>query len=313
MDRRLAGAFVFAAVVLAGCWDDDDPVQPEPPVVRELPPAGTSRIALIERDDDLDGQPEERTRYGYDDRGWPLSMQVFPVYGGVEEPVPDLEVRREYDASGRLSKLTREGPSLDTNAVEATYGPTGYLESTTASAPGFSVVTRYRWDGDRLTGCEIADSPPESCMVSQDAGGRVASVEHLRAGELVQRDQYVWRDDGSLASAKNDYIEADVLDTSLSYDANGRLTELRRTSDGFPKLWLRYLFDDRGRPVTVERGELPSYFDDGTPFVVTSRYRIVWEDQPCQPVYELQVPPSVDLSVTGRASAAGATLLCAGP
>lgn len=305
------GALWAVVAALAACAGGDDAAPPPGQAVVELPPAGTSRIAAIERDDDLDGQPDGVRRHLFDATGRLARLVEVDIVGGVEEPTPALEVTREHDADGWLVKVTREGPALDTNASEAGYGPSRRLEQITESGPGFSTVTTLRWEGERLAGCDSAGPPPYSCAIFQDADGRVARIEYRQNAQLVRQDTFVWRPDGLLAGSSVDFVGRGIEAAALRYDADGRLAELRHTRDGVPRLWLRYLHDERGRPVTVERGELPAGFGDGTPFAVKGSYRIVWEAQPCQPVYEIQLPPSIDLGVTGMASAAGATLVCA--
>lgn len=299
-----------AAIVLAqsGCGGGSDPPPPDTAVV-ELPPAGTSRVALREYDADLDGVIDQTIRYVYDGHGWLVRMDYYLPVGGVPAMEPVQTISREHDEHGRVLRIRLQSATY-TQVLEATYGLDGRVASTTLTRTGSEpLVTRYTWDGARMTGYVVDGRSPADSTLSYGADGRVAAVTQVRAqGTDVWR--YAWREDGQLASASSSEAVGRLVLYQLLYDVQGHLLEVQKTDDGFGDGWRRFGYDVRGRQVLVEIGQPPDYFDNGVEFVLQSRWRTVWEDLPCQPVYEPAALPLTDLEMTGGASAIGATLGC---
>lgn len=297
-----AAAAVVLASQLAGCWDSS-PAETVP-----LPPVGTSRIAAVERLDHA-GSVQEVTRYAYDARGWLVGTGRFQVVDGVESARPSATVTREHDEHGRVLRITtRQG---DTGTLlEASYGLNGRLErTTTTAADGRQTVTSFTWDGDRMSSYTVEGPQPQTTRLVYDGQGRPAKLVH---GDPARRDEsrFEWRADGQLGNVLLSPPSAPPLSYARSFSAAGQLTDLRLFEDGFWLEWNRFEYDTRGRVAFMLDGVADELAFDPDEFVVVARYRVVWEDALCQPVYEPAAPPSVDFGLTGTASAVGATLVC---
>jgi hypothetical protein len=230
------------------------------------------------------------------------------VVDGVPSAQPSASITREHDEHGRLLRVTTRRGDVRT-VLDAAYGLDGRLESTsTTGADGRPAVTTFTWQGDRLTGYT---GSAETTRVVYDGEGRPAVLWHRSALSAIQdKSIFRWRDDGQLGSS---LIRVDMRPVSLvrNFNSSGQLVELKSYDDGFWDRWHRFQYDARGRVEYLIVGVVP---DIGTPdpevFYVGTRYRLVWEDAPCQPVYEPAPPPSIDIELTGAASPLGATLVC---
>jgi hypothetical protein len=306
---QLVVAELASTLVLAACGGGGG--GGSPPAVVEQPPAGTSRIAAIEYDADLDGVADQVARYTYDDAGRLVEVASYAVVDGVESTTAQQSTVRRIDAPGRVLQITSSHPGFE-SVLDADYGTDGRLARTTQTfGTSNPVVTTYTWDGARLTGYAVSGSSPTTATLLYGDDGRVARVERTRSGE-TDVDGYTWRADGQLATASFNEAVGRLVLYQLLFDDQGLRTELRRTDDGFADAWLRFAHDTNGRVERIDIGELPDFFDDGSDFVARARHRVVWEDGLCQPVWEPVPLPLVDFAITGEASATGASLVCAG-
>ncbi len=297
----VAGAAVLMTALLAGCGGGT------PQGVVPLPPAGTWRIAAVETPS-YPGVVDEITRHAYDARGWLVGSAVYRVVDGVPSAQPVASITREHDEHGRLLRVTTQRGDVRT-VLEAAYGLDGRLESTSTTGPdGRPAVTNFTWQGGRLSGYT---GPAETTRVVYDAEGRPATFWHkspLSANE--DKSVFRWRDDGQLGNA---LIRVDGRPVSLvrNFNTSGQLFELKSYDDGFWDRWHRFEYDARGRVEYVIVGVVPDIgTTDPEVFSGSTRYRVVWEDALCQPVYEPAPPPSIDIALTGAASPLGATLVC---
>lgn len=296
--RARRSSTAVLALLLSACGGGDEQVSPAvlPPL-----PAGTSRIHAVELDTDLDGNADQVVLYSYDDSGRLVAEVTSSVAHGAPVGDPQETVTRTYDADGRVVGIDTRGGPVD-SSLRATYGVDGHLASTTLRRNAFQTVSRFTWTADRMTGVAAEGEPWRSgvAKLGYDPGGRVNSIIWDAGPQYSRSETYDWRPDGQLRSMT--YADFDyVTSTYFDYDSLGRLVQIRSFDDGYEIGPVRLRHDVHGRPVRIE-----NYLEDQV-LVVTRR--IVWEEKPCQPVYEPEVVPTVD-PTTGMASPVGATLVC---
>lgn len=292
----------WLVLVLAGCGGrGDDPQW----VVVDLPAASTSRIAAIEYDDGADGRVDRVVRHTYGDTGLLTKIETWAAVDGMPSGDPVEAITRTYDAHGRILTIAS---ATSTSTLEVTYGADGRLATTsTRSAPSFTYVRWFKWDADQMK--QVADDSGVIGNLSYDALGRVIKIEWER-GDDVDVETYGWTADGQLESYTYNAAVGWLMIYTLSYDSEGRIVDWLSNDDGVRYDMRRFEYDDRRRPVKVEidPGHDPA---DNYPFRVGHVIHIKWEDLPCQPTYEPEPPPTLDLAVTSAASPIGATLVCA--
>lgn len=305
--RTCAALLPWLALALTGCVDSDGDVQP---LAVELPPAGTSRIVALEFDTGADGDVDRIVRYTYGATGLLVSEETWNAVDGVMVGDPVQTVTRTHDAQGRVLTITTRSEAGE-RILTATYGADGRLAETTTRWGSGSVgpVTRYAWEAARMTQVVVESRLGGVGKLSYGADGRVARIDWDYGRGDGDAQSYAWRADGQLGSASYSESVGRLVAYVLTYDDHGRIVDWLRTDDGIDDERRRFAHDTRGRPVKVEIDSEPDMVSDYV-FAADTIVHIRWQNLPCQPTYEPQVLPTLDLEVTGAASAIGATLVC---
>lgn len=306
--QRLAALLALTALAGCGGGGDAEALAPGLP----LPPAGGSRWAALERDDDGDGLAESVTRYGYDVLGRRISQSTWVAERGVVVGDP-VEVQTwVYDPASRVLRHRVEAAGGWRNN-DADYGVDGLLASTTLrwhDSPG-TLRTTYTWRGMRLVQARQESFTPRTYRLSYDAAGLIARVEsRFDRSSGADVETYSWRTHDQLATASFNLSVGNLVLYRLEYDSTGRHIRTRKTDDGFEDEARRHHQDATGRLVRVEADLQPSSFDEAD-FVADVVYRIRWESGRCQPVFLPALPPVFDRQSTSLARADGAMLGCA--
>lgn len=304
--RAYRAALPWLALTLAGCWYSDD--DPSPTVV-ELPPAGSSRIDALEFDDGADGRVDRIVRYTYGETGLLVKSETWNAVDGATVGNPVQTVTRTHDAHGRvLGITTRSGADEQVRTV--TYGVDGRLATTTWRSGTSSQQMRFIWEDGQMTRVIVEGTQAGLGRLSYGADGRIERIEwDYDRRDGLDVESYTWRADGQLANASYSESVGRLVIYGLTYDDRGRIVDWLRTDDGIEDVRRRFGYDTRGRPVRVDIDVGPDMVSDPV-FAADTTIHIRWEDQPCQPNYEPEVPPTLDLQVTSAASAIGASLVC---
>lgn len=305
---RTAGFSAWLAMVLAGCGDGG----PQTVAIEPLP-AATSRIQALEFDDDADGDADRIVRFAYDETGHLVVKSTWNAVDGIDAGEPIETVTRTYDSYGRVLTITTAGQGAYAykEVLTANYGADGRLSTTTrhwsnrewGNSTGTEVM-RFAWNAQRMTEAVVEGAQPLLGRLRYGTDGRIAMI----GWDDGRQVSYGWRDDGQL-----DHFSASdgelTLTYTLTYDGKGRLADWQVSDEGWLSAWRRFEYDASDRPAQVEVDNAPDNTTEYV-FMVDAIVRVTWEGLPCQPVYEPQVPPTLDLFVTGAASAIGATLVC---
>lgn len=317
MLRKCTAIVAVLVLVLSGCGDSSDDQ-----AVVELPPAGTSRISALESFRS-DGSLYSITSYSYGETGLLVMIEDWHALDGVKGgDVLRTETRR-YDSYGRVLDITTRKPTGGVS-LKATYGTDGRLATTTKRSDGLVTVMRFTWEGDRMTqvfakATQTFDdggslTSENFASISYGADGKIASIEwevSCVGNDDMCNAYYGWRADGQLEQLRT-LPDGELQYHDLHYNDQGRLVEMLARAPMWPdySTLSRFKYDNRGRPVLIETGF--SNTPPGLPAEDFYAYRILrirWEDLPCQPVFEPQTPPTIDLGI-GAASPIGTTLLC---
>ena len=221
-------------------------------------------VIAQERETDKDGNVIKYTRY--DEDGSVYTIENYTYEGGklVKEEGEDPEDGEitlsdvyEYDADGRLIKVTSSSYGETDSYIEYTYDSAGNMikeNRVDISDPGRNSYTTYEYDGNGNLIKKIPSSKTSrSTVYTYDEGGKLITVNELSStGDTYFVEKYTYYEDGSV------HTKTDASRITTEYDALGRV--IKKTSADGAEYVEAYSYDEAGNliKIAITKGGVPT-------------------------------------------------------